>query len=87
VNELEAILVARIKERGPMPFASYMQMALYHPAHGYYSSGPRTGFAGHFVTAAEIGPAFGALWARGFAQIWDACGRPERFDLVEIGAG
>ena len=71
-----------------MPFAAYMQLALYHPTHGYYAAArPRTGFAGHFVTAAEMGPAFGALWARALAHVWDACGRPPRFDLVEIGPG
>lgn len=85
---LEDMLAERIRRDGPMPFAAYMQSALYHPTLGYYSSPrPRTGFAGHYVTAPEIAPAYGALWARGLAALWDACDRPDRFDIVEIGPG
>jgi SAM-dependent MidA family methyltransferase len=85
---LQEILVERIRAQGPMPFAAYMQFALYHPHHGYYSSGrTRTGWEGHFVTSPELDPAFGQLWAVAFEQVWEACERPERFDVVEIGPG
>lgn len=71
-----------------MPFAAYMQLALYHPHHGYYASGKeRTGWGGHFVTSPELDPAFAALWAAGFEQVWDACGRPSEFHLIEVGPG
>lgn len=81
-------LVRRIRERGPMPFAAYMQAALYHPQFGYYASGSkRTGWEGDFVTSPELDPAFGALWANGFEQVWRACGAPASFRVVEIGPG
>lgn len=86
-ESLEAILVARIRERGPMPFAAFMQLALYHPTHGYYRSGARTGRVGHFMTSPELDPAFGALWARGFERVWMAAGKPDEFHVVEIGPG
>lgn len=71
-----------------MPFAAYMQLALYHPQHGYYTGArPRTGWGGHFVTSPEIDPAFGHLWARAFEQVWDAAGRPPTFDIIEVGPG
>lgn len=88
MTPLEQLIVERIEAQGPMPFAAYMAMALYHPEHGYYSSGAeRTGWAGHFLTSPELDPAFGELWSAGFEQAWDACGRPESFDVVEIGPG
>ena len=85
---LEEVLVERIRDQGPMPFAAYMQLALYHPRHGYYSSGKtRTGWEGHFVTSPELDPAFGGLWAVAFEQIWEACGGPANFHVIEIGPG
>ena len=87
-NALEDLLADRIERDGPMPFAAFMSLALYHPKHGYYGGGvTRTGWRGHFVTSPELDPAFGALWANGFRQIWEGCGRPSRFQIVEVGAG
>jgi SAM-dependent MidA family methyltransferase len=85
---LEGYLAQRIRAQGPMPFAAFMQTALYHPRHGYYAAGgTRTGWRGDYLTAPELDPAFGALWARGFEQVWEACGRPGLFSIVEIGPG
>jgi SAM-dependent MidA family methyltransferase len=30
---------AKLRDGGPQSFAWFMQQALYHPEHGYYSSG------------------------------------------------
>jgi SAM-dependent MidA family methyltransferase len=87
VTELERILIERIGRDGPMPFAAFMQLALYHPSHGYYSAGPRTGWKGDFITSPELDPAYGALWARAFEKVWRAAGRPEGFTIVEVGPG
>jgi SAM-dependent MidA family methyltransferase len=85
---LERILVALIEEHGPLTFARYQEVALYDRDHGYYAAGPpRTGPAGHFLTSPEVDPAFGELWGRAFAQLWEACGRPSDFEVVEIGPG
>jgi SAM-dependent MidA family methyltransferase len=85
---LESLLLERIAERGPMPFAAFMQLALYHPHFGYYSAAePRTDWSGHFVTSSEIDPAYGQLWTRAFEEIWMACGSPSDFEVVEIGPG
>jgi len=70
-----------------MRFDEYMSLCLYHPEHGYYATGPRTGRAGHFLTSPELDPAFGMLWARGFEQVWESCDRPNEFAIVEIGPG
>lgn len=87
MNELGGLVAERIRRDGPMPFAAFMQLALYHPRHGYYAAGPRTGWRGDFVTSPEIDPAFGALWASAFERVWLASGRPGGFSIVEVGPG
>src|SRR5437763_62929 len=37
--DLIRIIRAQVQKRGPISFAWFMQQALYHPEHGYYSSG------------------------------------------------
>lgn len=84
---LEAILLERIGSEGPLRFDRFMEECLYNPEHGYYSAPGRIGRGGHYMTSPELDPAFGLLWARAFEQVWDACGRPDDFTLVEIGPG
>lgn len=87
MTPLEEELKARIARDGPLTFAAYMGLALYHPIYGYYTRGERSGWRGDFITAPELDPAFGTLWARGFKELWELCGRPPNFDIVEIGPG
>ena len=88
MNTLEGIIKDEISEHGPMDFARYMGLVLYHPEHGYYASGRRrTGWRGDFLTSPELDPAYGELWAKGFEEIWNSCGRPATFHLVELGPG
>jgi SAM-dependent MidA family methyltransferase len=70
-------------------FAEYMDLALYHPEHGYYSSkAVKIGFKdGDFFTSPSLGSDFGELLAEQFLQMWDILGRPVPFALVEMGAG
>jgi SAM-dependent MidA family methyltransferase len=64
-----------------------MEQALYHPEHGYYSSGrARIGRRGDFFTNVSVGPVFGELLARQFGEIWETLGRPTPFTIVEQGA-
>src|SRR5712691_2742879 len=64
-----------------------MQQALYHPVHGYYASGRAAiGRRGDYFTSVSVGPLFGALLARQFAEVWEKLGRPADFTLVEQGA-
>ncbi len=64
-----------------------MEQALYHPAHGYYSSGRAAlGRAGDYFTSVSVGPLFGRLLAAQFAEMWEALGRADDFTIVEQGA-
>ena len=85
-------LAARIRDEiaahGPMPFARFMELALYDPDGGYYRSAEaRPGRAGDFLTAPELHPIFGELMARAVEQAWDGLGRPDPFVVAEYGAG
>ncbi|MDB9318663.1 class I SAM-dependent methyltransferase [Nodularia spumigena] len=70
-------------------FAEFMDLALYHPEHGYYSShAVKIGFQGSdFFTSPHLGAGFGELLAEQFWQMWDILARPVPFSLVEMGAG
>lgn len=70
-------------------FAEYMDMVLYHPEYGYYSSDAiKIGFRGSdFFTSASLGADFGELLAKQFYQMWEILDKPIHFDLVEMGAG
>ena len=83
---LGRLLAARIRERGPLTFAEYMEECLYHPEFGYYSHAGARRMA-DFYTSVDVHPIFGRLLARQFAEMWEGLGRPQPFLLVEAGAG
>ena len=83
----EAEICRRIAERGAITFAEFMDVALYHPAGGYYTSGERVGASGDFYTSPSTHPAFGALLAVQLFQMWELMGRPAPFTIAEAGAG
>lgn len=85
---LAEILRAEIAARGSIPFRDFMEWALYHPEHGYYTSGrAEIGRRGDFFTNISVGPLFGKLLAREFATRWRSMGEPSEFVIVEQGAG
>ena len=64
-----------------------MEQALYHPQHGYYSSGRcAIGRKGDYFTNVSIGPLFGQLMTAQFAEIWEQLGKIDNFVIVEQGA-
>ena len=76
-----------IRREGPIPFARFMEQALYHPEHGYYSSDRcAIGRRGDYFTSVSVGPLFGQMLAAQFAEIWEMLERPNDFVIVEQGA-
>ena len=64
------IIQERLNQDQDLSFAEFMQMALYAPIEGYYSSGlQKLGKGGDFVTAPELSPLFGASLANQCQQI------------------
>lgn len=81
-------ILAEIAARGPLTFARFMELALYHPERGYYTgAAARAIRGGDFLTAPEMDPIFGRTLARPVAETWELLGRPDPFTIVEYGAG
>jgi SAM-dependent MidA family methyltransferase len=82
------ILLERIRSHGPITVAEFMDVALYHPEHGYYATAEkRSGKDGDFFTSVDVGPLFGRTLAVQIAEMHETAARPDPFDLVEAGAG
>ena len=85
--KLIEIIRAEISAHGPMSFARFMELALYEPERGYYSSGRAAiGRQGDFFTNVSVGSVFGQLLGTQFAEVWEKLGRPPHFTIVEHGA-
>lgn len=77
----------RIAESGPITFAEFMELALYSPDNGYYTSGRNPwGGGGDYITNLDLGPAFAKTITRQIVEMWEALGGG-KFTLVEAGAG
>jgi SAM-dependent MidA family methyltransferase len=74
----------RIRDDGPITFATFMELALYGPG-GYYEA-PPVGADGDFVTGPHVHPAFGMFVARAIEPLRDALGGAP-LHLTELGAG
>jgi SAM-dependent MidA family methyltransferase len=86
-SELVEIIRSEIGANGPISFARFMELALYHPDLGYYASGrANIGRRGDFFTNVSVGSLFGRLLASQFVEIWTKLGRPRDFKIVEQGA-
>ncbi len=84
--QLLAHIFSEIKHHdGKIPFAKYMDLALYAPGLGYYSGGmQKFGVRGDFVTAPELSALFSKCLAHQCQEILENLGGG---DILEIGAG
>ena len=87
MTPLGKILAEIIAAEGPMPLDRYMGLCLGHPTHGYYMKKDPFGAQGDFITAPETSQMFGELIGVWLTTMWDAIGKPSKFNLVELGPG
>ena len=83
-------IARRIEELGPIPVSEYVEACLYDPDGGFYmrpGGGRAGGRSGHFLTAPELGPLFGAVLARALDASWSEMGEPDPFTVIDWGAG
>lgn len=71
-----------------MLVSEFVERALYDPDSGFYETGGRAGRRGSsFLTSPEVGPLFGAVIARALRTWWTEAGEPDRWVVVDAGAG
>jgi SAM-dependent MidA family methyltransferase len=88
MKTLEQIIIDTIKRRGPITFGTFMDMSLYYPRLGYYTSPESTiGRKGDFYTGSHLHSLFGTMIGKQLEEMWEVMGRPSVFHSVEIGAG
>src|SRR5688572_14571693 len=75
-----------IQKHGRITFAQFMQVCLYSPRGGFYSSRAQR-ISTHFGTSPMSHPAFGALIALQLEQMWHLLGEPRVFHVIEVGSG
>ncbi|KAG6333096.1 hypothetical protein ID866_5998 [Astraeus odoratus] len=82
-------LMYLIKATGSLSFATYMQLCLSHPVHGYYMNPDHEVFGarGDFTTSPEISQVFGELVAVWLLERWMTTAPSKPFRLVELGPG
>lgn len=90
--ELVAAIASEVIASGPIPFARFMELALYHPELGYYmrSSKPaaeRIGRKGDFYTSSDVHPILGQALTKQAEQMDQLLGQPSPFSIVEMGPG
>jgi hypothetical protein len=60
ITDLGRLILARVKESGPISFADYMAQCLYHHELGYYArpGKPTVSKKGDFITSVSVGSVF-----------------------------
>jgi SAM-dependent MidA family methyltransferase len=91
-NNLDLIQIIRDRlNESPqqrITFAEYMELVLYHPHYGYYASKEIViGESGDFLTSPHLADDFGEMLAIHLQKIWEYLGNPDKFTIVEMGAG
>ncbi|MEQ1749210.1 MAG: class I SAM-dependent methyltransferase, partial [Prosthecobacter sp.] len=84
---LHQLLLDRLALAQHLTFAEVMELALYHPEHGYYGPAPRRiGRSGDFYTAVSVGPLYGRLLVALAQQVREELGQPSEFIVIEQAA-
>ncbi len=88
MNQLSQKIIEKIKKDKPIAFETFMDMVLYHPELGYYTSQiQRLGKEGDFYTSSHLHPVFGKMIGMQIEEMWETMGWPSDFRIIEMGAG
>src|SRR5271154_6848312 len=88
MKKIAEIIRREIEENGVLPFARFMELALYCPENGYYEQQKdNIGRRGDFITSVSTGELFGQLLAFQFAEWLEEFRiQNSKFKIVEAGA-
>ncbi len=82
---LAAIIMKKIKAEGPVPFRDFMEMALYHPELGYYTSPKnKIGKKGDYYTACQVSTVLGELLGKQLEEMWNILDK-KNFTIIKYG--
>jgi SAM-dependent MidA family methyltransferase len=85
--ELTETIIQRIKNEGPLSFRDFMEMALYYPALGYYTSEKeKFGKKGDYYTSPGLSSLYGKMLGKQLEEMWRNT-EEGAFTIVEYGAG
>ncbi|TKK68960.1 hypothetical protein FC093_09710 [Ilyomonas limi] len=84
---LSEIIIQKIREEGPISFRDFMDITLYYPALGYYTSNAeKIGISGDYYTTPHYTRLFGEMVAKQLEEMWHLLDK-KPFTIVEYGAG
>lgn len=87
MNKLSQIIKDEIRQKGSISFKSFVELALYHPHFGYYSSAKaKIGKEGDFYTSPSVHSSFGEVISNLIVKAYKTLNN-EEFTVVEFGAG
>ena len=79
-RDMGAVIRDEIAHSGPIPFARFMALALYHPTLGYYAGAGAgrepLGWSGDYFTSGDVSPLWGWALARQLREMWELLGSP-----------
>lgn len=80
------IIKSEVEKAGVLPFARFMELALYYPDLGYYERRKIPGRRGDFYTSVSVGELFGQLLAFQFSEWLEQFKINSTLNIVEAGA-
>ncbi len=86
MKNVEEEIRALIQQNGPITFSQFMQICLYSPKGGFYSTRANR-INTEFGTSPTSHPLFGTLIAKQLKQMWEILEFPSPFQIIEVGSG
>ena len=85
--ELTEIIIKKIRDEGPVSFHDFMEMALYYPGLGYYTSDrEKFGKSGDYFTSPLLSKIYGQMIGLQLEEMWQIMNE-HPMTIVEYGAG
>lgn len=86
MKNVEEEIRVLIQRNGPITFSQFMQICLYSPQGGFYSTRANR-INTNFGTSPTSHPLFGTLIAKQLKQMWEILDCPSTFQVIEVGSG
>ena len=77
----------KIKDNDTFTLDKFIEESLYNKTSGYYMKKNPFGKKGDFITSPNISVLFSEMIAIWVVSFWQNLGCPEKFNLIELGAG